>query len=120
MSARRNGLGPTGAARIAAERKRQIESEGYDHVHDDAHRDGALAWAAACYAAPGQLYRRADYIPEETCFTFRDPWPWDADYDTRPEELSEATIDERIALLTKAGALCAAEIDRLVRKKAST
>jgi hypothetical protein len=36
---------------IAAERRRQIEVEGWTHAHDDGHDDGSLAAAAACHAA---------------------------------------------------------------------
>lgn len=39
--------------RIAAERTRQIEREGYTPEHDDTHDGGELALAAACYAAAG-------------------------------------------------------------------
>jgi hypothetical protein len=41
----------TNAARdVLAERKRQIEKEGYDAAHDDEHAPQELADAAACYA----------------------------------------------------------------------
>ena len=35
---------------VAAERRRQITKEGWDTYHDDVHRDGSMAKAAACYA----------------------------------------------------------------------
>lgn len=41
-----------GISRIAAERKRQIEVEGFGKEHDAKHIDGALAWAATHYAMP--------------------------------------------------------------------
>ena len=41
---------------IAAERKRQIEGEGYDAAHDDAQEDGQIAMAAVCYIAPDLVY----------------------------------------------------------------
>lgn len=44
------GLIPAAAADVLAERKRQIEHEGYDPSHDDQHTDGSLAQAAAAYA----------------------------------------------------------------------
>lgn len=37
-------------AEIAAERLRQMNVEGWTEAHDDAHTDGSLASAAACYA----------------------------------------------------------------------
>ncbi len=40
-----------GAERIAAERKRQIEVEGWTPEHDRQHSSGDLARAASCYAA---------------------------------------------------------------------
>ncbi len=40
-----------GAERIVRERGRQISEEGWTAKHDDKHSDGAMAIAAACYAA---------------------------------------------------------------------
>ena len=111
-----------GVARIADERWRQLGGEGYTWAHDDVHEAGQLALAAACYAAPNRIYierRSANGVG------FHDPWPWDAAYDKRPHpsrgnypEPERVTVDQRIRLLEKAGALCAAEIDRLLRLKA--
>lgn len=73
-----------------------------------------------CYATPQQLYRRHDYA---AAVHFVDPWPWDDHDDTRPYDgnvLQEPTLAERIRLLEKAGALLAAEIDRLLRMQART
>jgi hypothetical protein len=97
MSDTRNG-----AERIADERLRQIMAEGFTAEHDDGHIHGELAMAAACYAAPGGIY---DLHPV---------WPWDGE-DKRPDHTP--TDDDRIRLLEKAGALIAAEIDRLLRKQ---
>lgn len=95
----------TGAQRIADERQRQIEKEGWSPEHDDEHDEGQLAWAAACYAAPEAIFGMHGRA------TF-DPWPWPAD-DKRPGP--NFTPAERIRELEKAGALIAAEIDRLLR-----
>lgn len=112
----------TGVEMIAAERLRQVTVEGYRNPHDDEHNKGELAFAAACYAAPACIYveQRLSYNQ----IRFVDPWPWLNIYDKRPRpsrgnyvEPEKATDDERISLLTKAGALIAAEIDRLHRKK---
>jgi hypothetical protein len=89
---------------IAAERKRQVEKEGWTADHDDKHVRGELAWAAACYAKP-PLYRTAAinegrYPPQV--------WPWDAG-SWKP------CPDNRVRELAKAGALIAAEIDRILR-----
>lgn len=111
-----------GAERIAKERQRQIDKEGYSAEHDDDHEADQIAWAAACYAAPERIYTQETFA---TSIQFVDPWPWDDKYDTRPRpsrgnypEPERATINQRIRLLEKAGALCAAEIDRLLRAKA--
>lgn len=111
----------TGAERIAAERQRQIDSEGWTPEHDDEHRNESLAFAAAAYAAPITVYR---VLSNEAEFSFRDIWPWDAAWDDRPRDEDgdrryhkDVTVDERIVCLQKAGALCAAEIDRLERTR---
>jgi len=116
-------FGSEGARLIAEERARQVKAEGFSSDHDDGHRDGALAWAAACYAAPARVYRRVvpegvDPLDHEAC-EFVDAFPWDAKWDKRP--LSPENPEgfehhaERKRALVKAGALCAAEVDRLDR-----
>lgn len=81
-----------------------MEREGWTAKHDDEHEDCSLALAAACYAIPDDERQfescRADGIP--------DLWPWDAKW-------WKPTPRNRIRELTKAGALIAAEIDRLLR-----
>lgn len=92
---------------IAAERARHIEQLGYDGDHDGSHHVmGELADMAASYAVTE---------PEEGDF------PFDAEWDTRPRGGGEAKLLQaheqpdatRIRQLTKAGALIAAEIDRI-------
>jgi len=107
-----------GIESIAAERQRQIEKEGWTSNHDDTHTAGELATAAACYASPALLF-----IKEEraTATIYRDPWPWDDEWDKRPHVGNSlianrgANDDARRKMLVKAGALIAAEIDRLDR-----
>lgn len=108
---------PDGAAMIAAERCRQIKAEGWTPEHDDEHTDGSLAMAAVCYAATEPVYVarrnvRGEYGPRTT---YVDPWPesWCDSWDKRPGP--KPTREERIRALAKAGALIAAEIDRLHR-----
>lgn len=89
----------TGMSLIAAERRRQVEVEGYGADHDRDEVSESLVRAAVCYATPA--YRRV-------MLGRRAPidWPWEADY-------WKPTPDDRVRELVKAGALIAAEIDRL-------
>lgn len=80
---------------VAAERRRQVEAEGYSTEHDDEHATGELASAAACYA----LGFDAEF------------WPWEAD-------AWKPSPDNRVRELVKAGALIVAEIERLQRAEA--
>jgi|GEM_PF-156603 len=61
----RNPISPFAAA-VLAERRRQIEAEGWSHEHDDAHELGELARAGACYAM--QMSRTSTQPPGI--------WPW--------------------------------------------
>lgn len=95
---------------IAAERERQISEEGWTAQHDDGHTRGQLSEAGACYAtAASAMVRGAE--PEEfsaEMLISEGEWPWD-------EEWWKPSPDP-IRNLVKAGALIAAEIDRLQRK----
>lgn len=96
----------TGAERIAAERTRQIKEEGFGAAHDAQHEGGELAMAAVCYAAPEHIYIHEE--DRDGFHRFVDPWPdwWEMGWDRRDEH-------NRIHQLEIAGALIAAEIDRL-------
>jgi hypothetical protein len=107
-----NGIGI-----IAEERIRQIEKEGWTFEHDDCHTHGQLAQCAAAYAYPHDsiLLFRGDLHNEEESFvklcitrTSLYPKSWSA-YWWKPSP------ENRIKELAKAGALIAAEIDRLLR-----
>lgn len=91
----------TGVSLIAAERQRQIE-KGYDASRDAAYTEEELARAAVSYALPERLRGLVGYV------ALGKPrwWPWDA-------ASWKPTPDDRIRELVKAGALIAAEIDRL-------
>jgi hypothetical protein len=109
----------TGADLIAAERTRQVDVEGWSAEHDDEHDDDSIAWAAVCYAAPDLVYHKTDMA---NVVEFADPWPWDRRFDTRPYngncvQPNDPDGKVRIRQLVKAGALIAAEIDRLLRKE---
>lgn len=97
----------TGVERISKERQRQIEEELWTPEHDNQHVHGEIARAAAIYA-----------LSEEQRLTLGDDvlsylWPWDVQW-------YKPTPDDRIRELEKAGALIAAEIDRLQRLESQT
>lgn len=87
---------------IAAERRRQIEEEDWTPEHDDEHRAGELADAAACYAADDGAHPNEGEPPSG--------WPWGANW-WKPK-------DRRHDLI-RAGALIVAEIERLDRAEDS-
>ena len=92
---------------IAIERQRQIEQEGWTPEHDDEHDDGTLIAAALSYAEVATEQARPHFAGEDREWGTRIDWPWDASW-WKPSE-------EPIRNLMKAGALIAAEIDRLNR-----
>ena len=99
---------------IAAERQRQVESEGWSTDHDvRAHCPGDLSDAAACYAAfrdgeRSDLYRAVQH-PFDCVLgvDYGAVWPghWHPSWDKRGKH-------NRLRRLVIAGALIAAEIDR--------
>ena len=97
----------TGAERIAAERKRQTEKEGWTPSWDVHHRADELVDAAICYAVNGGADKVAIETWDGRAPDHCDPWwPWDDAFDKRQQH-------DRIRSLEIAGALLAAEIDRL-------
>lgn len=108
---------PTGIELIAAERQRQIEKEGWTHDHDEEHKMGELTEAAKCYATVGAAIIRgssAEEWPVSMFDGFNDSiveWPWE-DESWKPAASAERN-------LIKAGALIAAELDRLHRRAAT-
>ena len=97
----------TGIELITAERKRQIEVEGWTTEHDDKHIKGEMVSLAALYAYPGNRYKHLDYY-SDSFFTATWPQTWDPKW-------WKPTPGDRTKELVKAGALIAAEIDRLQR-----
>ena len=104
----------TDAARdVMAERQRQVSVEGWTPEHDDAHRHGTLARAAACYAAHAAA---GAALNDQGSAAYRNikghyvsvPWPWDGKW-------WKPTAPRRD--LVKAAALILAEIERLDRAK---
>lgn len=90
----------TQAARdVLAERRRQVEQEGWTPERDDEYVDGQLAGAASCYAVKDITHWAREEIISRL-------WPWPAEW-WKPR-------DNR-ANLVKAGALILADIERLDR-----
>lgn len=112
------GFVSEGVRLIGVERARQVAVLGYSPSDDDQLPDGSLSMAAACYAADERIYVRDDLAKE---VVFKDPWPWDSRFDKRPHGDGNylrhdlLTREKRLDLLVKAGALVAAEIDKLLR-----
>lgn len=85
----------SGAELIAAERERQVKVEKWSAEHDDEQSRGQLLRAAECYSKAART-GTLDY----------NMWPW---------ELLWWKPADSVRMLVKAGALIAAEIDRLQR-----
>jgi hypothetical protein len=97
-----------GCSLIAAERVRQISGEGWTPEHDDQHSRGEMQSAAADYLAEcKRVMRGHDVSLEEEQTGMPWGWPWDRSW-WKPSP-------DPIRNLVKAGALIAAEIDRLSR-----
>lgn len=100
----------TGIEAITEERRRQIYEESWSPIHDDQHTNEELARAAAAYALPDR-FREKLRNGKPKLFPFAVKW-W------KPASFSEKDgkyINDRKRQLAKAGALIAAEYDRLVR-----
>ena len=89
---------------VLAERRRQIEVEGFTTEHDDKHTSGEIARAAGCYA-----FFAATPKPHVVKI-LKAFWPWDEKW-LKPKSPRQDLVD--------AGALILAEIERLDRAEAS-
>lgn len=94
---------------IAAERRRQMEVEGWSAEHDDEHKRGEMARAAACYAYANGFpdYGRSAYSANPPPMI----WPWDKKW-WKPKTPRRDLI--------RAAALIVAEIERLDRVSPNT
>jgi hypothetical protein len=94
-----------GAQMIAHERHRQLTELGWTPQHDAEFDQNEMAYAAACYAIyPGMVHANMQFIGD---VEYPKMWPWAAKH-WKPKD---AVTD-----LVRAGALIAAEIDRLLLK----
>lgn len=100
-----------GVELIFLERERQIIKEGYTAAHDDLHTECELAVFAACYALDVAAKTGEAELPVQAKYAHAAGvlLPFDRRW-WKPE------LDP-VKQLTKAGALIAAEIDRLQRKE---
>lgn len=92
----------SGAQLIFEERQRQVDEEGWTRAHDDSHTDGELAKAAESYLSTVTNPDEEENPPRPAW-----DWPWDKQW-WKPSP-------DPVRNLVKAGALIAAEIDRLQR-----
>lgn len=98
----------TGAEMIAAERQRQKSGEGWTSAHDEQHAKGELVDAAICYATNTDAHDGFVRTGDTEYDYFAPLWPWSDSWDKRSKH-------DQLRSLTIAGALIAAEIDRLQR-----
>ena len=114
---------PAAWADVLAERRRQIEAEGWAPEHDDKHTRGDLTAAAANYAAMACLALNAscltvcpDERPPLTGLGYSAGWPYGRQYALNwPWKRSWWKPGGVRRMLVKAGALILAEIERLDR-----
>lgn len=94
---------------VTAERRRQIETEGWDNVHDDGHTNFEMTKAAISYAQAAAISDR-DRKREFAAKNVPSRWPWSKNW-WKPKD--------RRADLVRAAALLIAEIERLDRAEAT-
>lgn len=94
---------------VLAERRRQIEAEGWTPEHDDVHKEGSLGRAGGFYALNAGAALWYGTHDTSICDTAPDGWPW------APEWWKPANARRD---LVKAGALILAEIERIDRASA--
>lgn len=99
---------------VLAERRRQVETEGWTAAHDDEHGNGEMAQAAAVYALCSAASPPNRAVMDEfgqynsVPFKIRNFWPWGENW-LKPKD--------RRSDLVRAAALILAEIERLDRKE---
>lgn len=99
---------------IAQERRRQVTDEQFSAERDDAYTTGQLSQAAAAYATVGSATIRGASAEEFPADMMHGEGEWPDDWDAEWWKPS----DDPIRNLVKAGALIAAEIDRMLRDNA--
>lgn len=92
-------------ADVLAERRRQVEMEGWTAEHDDEHDMGELALASASYAINGAEWEHGTSTSAMRLMP-PDVWPWDDSW-WKPQSQRRD--------LVRAAALLIAEIERIDR-----
>ncbi len=105
MMKQKQSIASYGAELISTERARQIFQEGWSAEHDATHNPSELAQAGISYAAMAATQLKQS--THETCDTTN--WPWDYKW-WKPTR-------DPVRNLVKAGALIAAEIDRILKER---
>lgn len=95
---------------IAAERRRQVEAEGWTAEHDDEHADGSLAKVAACYAGHSAAYCNVRLDVGMDAYRATEPSMWPGSWARKWWKPKDPRRD-----LIRAAALIVAEIERLDR-----
>lgn len=98
-----------GSQLIADERARQVMEEDWTPEHDDDHHKGELSAAAIVYAKAAYKQVAFGTLPDMFASEEGRDWPWDSTW-WKPSQ-------DPVCNLIKAGALIAAEIDRLQRAR---
>lgn len=105
----------TGIELIAKERQEQIEKHGFDKNHDENHCDGELIDAAVVCASNHVVYYKCEFANSTQFKAMQMPY-WELPVRYKGNVLidnDKSAKEERIHQLKVAGALIAAEIDRL-------
>lgn len=101
------GIGQSGVDLIFRERLRQIHEKRYDAAHDDTRADGSLIDSAKLILGDDD----GELDPDLDCGD-EDDWAYPL-----AKHVHEKYADDPIRRLAIAGAMIAAEIDRLVRAR---
>lgn len=109
-----SGQGPTmtiAAEDVLAERRRQMTVEGWTPEHDDNHKDGSLALAAACYASMAAAYfETGAKVKDEDYAHIQCGFNWPRSWSRKYWKPKNARRD-----LVRAAAMIIAEIERIDR-----
>ena len=102
---------------VLAERRRQIDAEGWTEAHDDQHANGSMVEAACCYASMAATYAKlcaGGWAPEQIDYVrLHSDYKWPRSWSLAWWKPKNPRRD-----LVRAAALLIAEIERLDRATA--